>query len=796
MERIQLKLGEENRIFIEPDIFHSQLFAEQYEQLIRKMAEYLERVNKDNDNIEYNSNNDNNIFLINGERGAGKTSMLVSMHAYVRRKENAFDKKFLQLQVIDPSSFTNNTNILQIIIAELFKEFKNATKDKTIGYETKNEITKLFIQIKHALCVLESTTLASTLDDSDIESLQDMSNAMLLEDWMKELVAEMLKALEKDFLFVCIDDIDINTSHAYEMLEQIHKYLIQSNVIIIIAAKTNQLLEVIQQHYLNEFNSLLAKRMMTSHEVVEISNKYLLKLFPLEHRVDLNIATEKFHYPIQVWEKDSIIAEANSGDELIYKLIYQKTGLQYLLEQEGANYIVPTNLRAFRFLVKLLCDMNQEKKASNIDAYQHYFISEWLSENLQLSEQQDVRTLLTYSDLSKINKQIIQCITRKLHPIELPPQIAILTDEANIYSNVSLGDLMAVIIWAKSVNSSEPFARYIYAIKHAYTILFEKAFREMIQEESIQKKVDTYNAKEASESLNSYQRLVNGALLNSYTWDYLLPASASTENRLHRVISINNSTSPILSNMVGALILNSNRSKMVNEGEAYRKQVPTYYQQTITKNTNQVIIDWFNILYAIPFWLEHFSRFGDDRVKDSIFNTLRESSKKDDIAIHRDLFGCCIHSVDLLERIYWDVRAKRKYFRAETDKLKIYSKLLQTIQEVRIDSYISDADDRLSLKVIVNVAQLLLDQEQEITIKILEESQQRTLPQIGYPELTTIRKYSTVKQLKERMRYINVPKGYDPVWLDNQFDGLGITDEDMRTQDARIVRDRLKRIKA
>lgn len=795
MEPIKIHLGEENHIYIEEDIMHSQLFVEQYEQLHRKIAEYIGRVENDAEATEYSSRNDNNIFLINGERGAGKTSMLVSMHSHMQKKDNVFGRKFLCLHVIDPSSFTNNANILQIIIAELFKAFKDATKDKTIGYETKNEITSIFVQIKHALCVLESPTLASKMDDSDIESLSDMSNAMDLEYLIIRLVTKMLLMLGKDKLLVFIDDLDVNTTHAYDMLEQIRKYLILPKVVILIAAKTKQLLEVVQQHYLNEFKSLLEKEMMTSRDIIEISTKYLLKLFPLEHRVDLNNAEGIFYQPIEVWDGEKKITSASNGDELIYKLIYQKTGLQYLLEQEGTNYIVPTNLRAFRFLVKLLCDMDQDKKLSNIDIYQHYFISEWLPENLHTDEQKNIQTLFTYSDLSKINKRIIHYITNGLNSIELPPQISILTDEANVYSNVSLGDLMAVILWAKSVNSSEPFARYIYAVKHAYTILFEKAFREMLQEESIQKKVNIYNAKDASMYLNSYQRLVNGALLNGYTWDYLLPASEITDNRLHRVISLNNTAVPVLSNMVGALVLTSNRTKMVNEGEAYRKQVPTYYQQSIAKGTNQVIIDWFNILYSIPFWLEHFSRFGDS-VKDSIINTMRETSQKDDVAIHRDLFGYSIHSVDLLERIYWHVREKRNYLRTETDKLKIYYKFLQTVQEVPVDDYIDDVDDRLCLETIVKLAKILLEQEQDVTFKILEEIQARVLPPIGYPELSTIRKYNTAEQLKGRMRYINTAKGYDPMWLDSQFDSLGITDEEVQNQDPRTIRNRLKRIKA
>lgn len=794
MEPIKIRLGEENHIYIEQDIKRSQLFAEQYEQLIRKMTEYIGRVEKETVSTEYSGRNDNNIFLINGERGAGKTSMLVSMHRHLQQEDNVFERKFLRLQVIDPSSFSDNANILQIIIAELFKTFKDATKDKTIGYEAKNEITKLFVQIKHALCVLESPTLASKMDDSDIESLADMSNAMQLEDLIELLVENMLGVTGKDMLFVCVDDLDLNTRHAYDMLEQIRKYLILPKIVILIAAKTKQLQDVVQQYNLCEYRQLIDKSILTNEDILEISNKYLLKLFPLEHRIDLNTVIEKFHQPIEVWDGDKNVASASNGDELIYKLIYQKTGLQYLLEKDGVNYIVPNNLRAYRFLVKMLCDMQDELKEENISAYQQYFLSEWVPEHLKSDERKDIYEILTDMDLKKINKKIVMSIDNKLLVADNHELIKVLVDISNVYTNVSLGDVMALIIWSKSINSSEQFARYIYAIKHAYTILLEKAYLDMQKEENIQKKINMYNNPEASEYMYDYQYLVGGALLNGYTWDYLLPLFNDTENRLHRTIAIHTNSIPNVPHLLKLLILVSNRSKMVNEGEAYRKQMPVYYTQPILRSTNDVIIDWFNILYTIPFCIEQISRFGGDDAKQHMMNILRKDGDSDEVII-RSFFEMCIHSVDFLERIYWHIRENRNYIRTGTAKLDIYKRLLKTIYEVEYEEYIfSEEKDRLGQ--LLFVVHTMIDEEAETITKLIEEIPQTPTKPIGYPELSTIRLCQTAEQLKGRMRYINTAKGYDPVWLDSQFDSLGITDEEVQNQDPRTIRNRLKRIKA
>ena len=78
------------------------------------MAAEMRRWLYDSENTEYSSRNDNNIFLINGERGAGKTSMLVSMHKHLKTEDNVFGKKFLHLREIDPSSMLMLLTLIHI----------------------------------------------------------------------------------------------------------------------------------------------------------------------------------------------------------------------------------------------------------------------------------------------------------------------------------------------------------------------------------------------------------------------------------------------------------------------------------------------------------------------------------------------------------------------------------------------------------------------------------------------------------------------------------------------------------
>lgn len=805
MTPIQIHLGEENRIFIEKDVLHSPLFAEQYEQLINKITEYFGHKDKSVEPNNYSSKNENNIFLINGERGAGKTSMLASIREYFGNSDaHGVQTKAFRLGIIDPSSFSNNANILQIIIAELFKEFKNIVKTERISYAVKNEITNIFVQIKHALCVLESVSLASKMDDSDIESLQDMSKAIELEYLISELIGKMLKTRDEQVLLVSIDDIDLNTTYAYEMLEQIRKYLILPNVVVIIAAKYNQLLDVVQQHNLREYGLLVSNGVMNTHDVLEMSNKYILKLFPLEHRINLNTAIHKFQQPIEVYENDKVVVSASNGDELIYKLIYQKTGLQFLLERDGVNYVVPNNLRAFRFLVKMLCDMDAVQKEFNINVYQHYFLSEWVIDNLPLKERTLIYELLEDSDVSKVNKKIILSIMNSMSEGNYPQNIPYpeIIDKANIYSNVSLGDVIAIMLWSKSVNSSEQHAKYMYAIKHAYTILMEKSYRAMLNQDSINKKIVVYNNSHADEYMNAYQRLIGGALLNGYSWDYLLPSANSSENRLHRRVTTDQALFSSIPDFIKCLIVTPYRSKEINEGEAYRKQMSIYYLQTIHKNTKDVIIDCFNFLYTIPFYMEQMSRFENGELTKwneyrntiEIYNRLTDKQNVDETKICMSFFKLCIHSMDLLERIYWQIRINRNFLRTTSDRLGIYKRLLFVIGKTPIDEYIEDSEKK-NFNNLIEIAIGLLLQDSDTASIILEGVSNLPHRKIGFPELSTIaNKCRTVAALKMRMRQINIWKGYSAEWIDSEIDKLGFTDEELQNLDPRTIRDRLKRI--
>ena len=59
---------------------------------------------------------------------------------------------------------------------------------------------------------------------------------------------------------MCIDDIDLNISQADEMAEQIRKYLVSPQIVILLAAKLEQLGTIKSLHYTQEYETLIKQK--------------------------------------------------------------------------------------------------------------------------------------------------------------------------------------------------------------------------------------------------------------------------------------------------------------------------------------------------------------------------------------------------------------------------------------------------------------------------------------------------------------------------------------------------------
>ena len=486
-DTIKFKIGEETSPIIETNLKDS-IFSELYRKAFGEINNYIEEIEKPESSTEKskdlgNKEPRNNIFAFIGERGAGKTSCMLSVANALSEKDNGYNEiaricdsfesikktTFIDEMLIDPSFFDKKHNILSLIIANLFKRFKEkASGDNcNTNQDGKRKLIECFERVQDNLKNLLDNDKPSNVDS--LESLVTFSAAIDLQKNIKELISSYLKFVKEGakYLIIMIDDIDLHTEYAREMVEQIRKYFIQPNVIVLMAIKVDQLGNVIKNDLCKEYEKLLNASQMEYDTINEMVDRYLGKLLPHNHRIYLPDASVYFFKKLQIIDnaKEKEPNEDNlfTVRETVLSLIFDRTRYLFYNTIDTTSYIIPRNLRELRQLVALLYKMdtyrNDEKESKpddnemwlkareyNQTLFLNYFKETWCDNSLSNQGKKDINELFKISDPLLINKSAVKLLWSYFN-LSLPEdkEINLIVKPENKTYNISLGDVVYLI---------------------------------------------------------------------------------------------------------------------------------------------------------------------------------------------------------------------------------------------------------------------------------------------------------------------------------------------------------------
>ncbi|MDE7322636.1 MAG: hypothetical protein K2N73_07845 [Lachnospiraceae bacterium] len=426
----------EFRIFVNEHIDSDDVFLEQYRRAASMMNEII-GASGDTKHMWKDHEYENNIIAFCGGRGEGKSSVMttfVNAACNYARDANYGNSKFFEAYgkehmnniyladpvIIDPSTFDNVHNVLDIILAKIFSKFndKYVEDNECVDSRMREAMIDQFQKVYKCVSLINNQT--KMLDDEfdyegNISKLSKLGESTNLKRELKKLVTDYLDFMEKcqkntstskkKFLMIAIDDLDLCNSNVYKMAEQIRKYLIVPQVIIVMAVRIEQLKLCVQEMNLHDFEMLSKSgfNAMIADETKTMAERYVAKLIPIARRiylpsvqelVDTHITYKKSVNGETIW--DSKIKE-NAGQDGSYKLvlpildlIYAKTGMCFLPERNGNSFLLPYNLRDMINLIVMLIDMenpsgNDGIYYKNIERFRRYFEKEWVG-NLQYVE--------------------------------------------------------------------------------------------------------------------------------------------------------------------------------------------------------------------------------------------------------------------------------------------------------------------------------------------------------------------------------------------------------------------------
>lgn len=443
--------GQEFKIVVKDSIKEDDVFIDQYEQaagmLNTIVAESIaagERAEKSVKALYSLNEYENNIIAFCGERGEGKSSAMLtfinSLYTNLPKTLQGDDKfyagypelrkvHFSAPIIIDPSQFDDVHNILDIILAKIYRNFdriyeeNNRCVDEYDVNRLQNQFQKVYREV--SMINNQSKMLDDEFDyEGNIGKLSKLGESTDLKEDLQELIKQYLAFIkkcsdrenEKERLIIAIDDLDLCNSNAYKMAEQIRKYLIIPQIIIIMAVKIEQLELCVEENTIAEFKGVVStekrqaeeKQNRIGVEIQGMSERYVAKLIPKARRIYLPKAQSIEDIRVIYKEKDTeekkgtVIWESETNENLVkavLDLIRERTGMIFLPEKSGMSYLLPDNLRDMVNWIVFVADMKkvcipqkedeskkdlddakiQEIYLKNIRSFIQYFNGEWIT---------------------------------------------------------------------------------------------------------------------------------------------------------------------------------------------------------------------------------------------------------------------------------------------------------------------------------------------------------------------------------------------------------------------------------
>ncbi|MFK0269984.1 antiviral RADAR system adenosine triphosphatase RdrA [Pseudomonas asiatica] len=194
------------------------LAREIYHDLATLLADSLNNQPENDDDVDLHRSH--SAILIDGKRGAGKSSVLVNLKLYLECEQPELENQVHILKPVDPTLLEDTDDLfLNVIVAAIIR-------DKTIARALSCADHKAEA-FHHQLQVLGNTleNLQSQREKYGLDKLRAFMGSHDLMQQVHILFKKALDLIGKKLLVLPIDDVDTSMNRAFENLEVVRRYL-------------------------------------------------------------------------------------------------------------------------------------------------------------------------------------------------------------------------------------------------------------------------------------------------------------------------------------------------------------------------------------------------------------------------------------------------------------------------------------------------------------------------------------------------------------------------------------------
>ena len=309
--------------------------------------------------------------------------------------------------------------------------------------------------------------------------------SVLIEMYLEFRMCEK-NAGDKNKLVITIDDLDLCSDKVYQMTEEIRKYLILPNVIIVMALRIGQLEDCICEKNAKDYAMSIDRfndNNRLKNDIFIMSEKYVNKLIPKARRIYLPRIESFQKLTVQYIEdrngEENIVWETEGQQDIIAamrKLIHEKTGIILLPKEMGINILFPDNLREMVNLMVFLLKMpvaaaGSERQYQNIVELEKYFEREWEHNTVLMQDREELQALRR-AGIDSVNDEALWFIQKNFYEVQNRKNPSLAT-----YNTNPDNQFIWVVGWFNIVDFglSDVYRKArIYCIKVFYTFMIHK----------------------------------------------------------------------------------------------------------------------------------------------------------------------------------------------------------------------------------------------------------------------------------------------------------------------------------
>jgi len=400
-----------------------------------------------------------------GSRGSGKTSFLYSIKDEYEEKDAV-----AVIPTIDPTLIEQKGHVFLTIISQIKK-----LVDKKLNYSDCNPDNPKFHRrqvweeklrsLAHGLPTIDGIGHPKEESWEDPEyimhkGLCSVQSAMGLESRFHEFVDESLNILGKKIFLLLLDDIDVEFSKGWPVLETLRKYITTPKIVTLLSGDINLFGKAVRKQQWKNFGKellinegdKLKKINEYNHLVTEMEGQYLQKVLKPERRVRLTTLWEKNQMDINI-DIDILDNDKKEKIDAFYKAKLKSHGI--ISETQSKVYytfLMNLPLRTqIQFLQILIADTE--------DKFSTTLFEPFLSD---LAEKQ-VNIELANERPQLLNVEILQLLLREKKLSKAYQLQPTLTD-----TNLN-ASLTALSLLFSSKVKQNPFLIFDYILKIGYT---------------------------------------------------------------------------------------------------------------------------------------------------------------------------------------------------------------------------------------------------------------------------------------------------------------------------------------